>query len=138
MKRLMFFFFACFFILSSCATIPRKTISQGDLADLKGYWDGLRSISIQKSQVQTHVDMEIFNDTLPLKGTITITLYSLMDKRAYPFDNGEIDREGNLVIKLPDNARVVLGLYKGRGKTKLYGSIYQSGGEGVLTLLKIR
>ena len=126
MKRLMIVLLAVFFILNACATVPVKPIVSSDLPDLKGRWEGTREIVIGFVRTFAFTEMEIFSDTLPVKGKVIIYHqdYSGTEPKTYPFDDGEIDQEGKLIVRLPENNRMELSFYSGETKKTLYGSFW--------------
>jgi len=116
----------------SCATVPVKSISESDLADLKGKWKGTR----YGLGYTAPTEMEIFNTTIPISaaipfyetrtGTFTSTLMGeLQDGKLFLFSWSR------------DEYWLKLSLRKGNGKMKLVGA-YQWGkyGEGTLSLSK--
>jgi hypothetical protein len=137
MKRLMIALLAVFFILNACATVPKKPITPGDLPDLKGKWEGTRELFVGTVHTLTYAEMEIYNDTLPLQGKITLHLYT-GDIRTHAFENTQITDQGNLIIGLPRGEKLDFILYKGEGKKTLYGSYdnREGGGVGRITLHK--
>jgi len=139
MKSLKVALSVFFLILSSCATIPKQPISPSDLADLKGKWAGTRDLTLDKERTKAYAEIEIFNDTLPLKGKVTIITYFTfagVDTRIYPFENGVINQQGNLAIKLTDEVALDLSLYGGKGKMKLQGSYTLRANQGIIVLNK--
>jgi len=67
MKEIVWGVFIQFFILialASCASMPREAISEGNLSYLTGKWEGKRYLK----GYTFRTEMEIYNDTLPLKG----------------------------------------------------------------------
>jgi hypothetical protein len=79
--------------------------------------------------------LEIFNDSIPLKGKIRI-FFQGVDIREYPFENGQITPDGNLFIQLAENTRVNLCLYKQGDKVKLLGNYSVKLQDGKLELYK--
>ena len=143
MKSFKIFLFLALFILSACATptVPKTPITASDLGVFKGVWKGIREINWGQNKTYDPTVMEIYNDSLPLKGKmdITYTPRGEIIPVKYDFDNGQIDQQGNLVIQLGKNeAKTVLSLYREENKLKLEGNyIYtQRGVRGILTLYK--
>ena len=118
--------------LASCASMPREPISEGNLSYLTGKWEGKRYVS--KGTFRT--EMEIYNDTLPLKGKFI--WHEVKRKRGgtytWEFMQGMI-KDSKLYIKRGQN-NVELSLYKGDGKMKLEGVFFTEGYEGTITLYK--
>jgi len=65
--------------------------------------------------------LEIYNDTLPLKGKLTISFME-GEIRSFTFENGEIDAQGNLVLTLADDIKTELSLFKEPTRMRLYGN----------------
>jgi hypothetical protein len=80
--------------------------------------------------------MEIFNDSIPLKGKIAIAFLGGSDTRRYSFENGFIDPEGNLSIELTEIIKINLSLYKEEKRIKLDGYYRHRDNTGRLTLYK--
>jgi len=135
--KILWLFLAINLLLAaSCATIPRTPITPNDLALFKGQWEGLRTMQwINREQKGDFTVLEIYNDTLPLKGKLVIHFMGT-DIRSFDFENGEIDPEGNLVLLLSDNIKTVLSLFKEPSRMKLYGSYYHRLNTGTLLLYK--
>jgi hypothetical protein len=103
---------------------------------LQGEWEGARDIYWGLIQTFDYTLMEIFNDTLPLKGKVSISFLGEKDLRVYSFENGTIDANGNLVADSGPDMKINLALYREKGKMKLYGSYFHGQKEGTLTLYK--
>jgi hypothetical protein len=138
MKRFAIALSAVFFLLGACATVPIKPIASSDLPDLKGKWEGTREIVIGFTRTFYYTEMEIFNDTLPVKGKVVIYIEEPrgIEPRTYPFEDGEIDPDGNLIIKLPENNLMKLSLYSGETKKTLYGNFSHGRQLGKIVLHK--
>ena len=80
--------------------------------------------------------MEVLNDSVPLKGKLTVLFMEGTDTRVFPFDNGTIDSQGNLVLPLKEDTKAVLSFHKGEKKMKLDGYYYYGNYIGRLTLDK--
>ena len=66
-------FFLLVFLSGACATVSQKTaMTPNDLSVLKGEWQGSRDIRLAHARTIDFAEMEIFNDSIPLKGKITI------------------------------------------------------------------
>jgi len=138
MKRLMIALVAILFLLGACATVPVKPIASSDLPDLKGRWEGTRELVIQVLRTYSFAQLEIYNDTLPLKGKLTLYIpeYVGNEVRTYPFEDGQIDQTGKLIIKLPEDNLMELSFYSGEAKKTLYGSFYRGRETGKIVLHK--
>jgi len=124
------------FILSACATVPKTPISPGDVPSLKGTWEGAREMNWGRYRSYDPAIMEVFNDSIPLKGKLTILFMEGSDTRVFQFDNGTIDSQGELVLPLKEDTRAVLSFHKGESKMRLDGYYYYGGYKGRLTLDK--
>jgi hypothetical protein len=123
-------------LATSCATIPRTPITPNDLALFKGQWEGLRTMQwVSREQKGDFTVLEVYNDTLPLKGKLVIHFMGT-DIRSFDFENGGIDSDGNLVLILSDNIKTVLSLFKEPSRMKFYGSYYHRLNPGTLVLYK--
>jgi hypothetical protein len=121
----------------ACATVsPRVAMTPNDLSWLKGEWEGSRDITFDRLRSVDFTRMEIFNDSIPLKGKMTIAFMGGSDTRRYSFENGFIDGNGNLSIDLSEADNINLSLYREGNKTKLEGSFNHRENMGKLTLYK--
>lgn len=138
MKRSMIALLAGFFLLGACATVPVKPIASSDLPDLKGRWEGTREIVINFTRTFSYAELDIANDTLPLKGKLTLYVpeYTGNEVRTYPFEDGQIDPTGKLIINLPENDRMELSFSSGETKKTLYGSYFHLRQQGKIVLIK--
>jgi hypothetical protein len=136
MKNSKAILFLIFSVLSACASMPKKPISSVDLASLQGQWEGARNIVHGNMNFHDFAVMEVSNDTLPLKGKVTIYFLEGSDIRIFPFERGMLDSEGNLVLPLDEDSKTILSLYEGRKVLTLRGSYYYMGREGTLVLHK--
>lgn len=138
MKRSMIALVAVLFLLGACATVPVKPIASGDLPDLKGRWEGTREIVLNFTRTYSFAVLEIDNDTLPLKGKLFLYIpdYSGNEQRTYPFEDGQIDQTGKLIINLPETNRMELSFSSGEAKKTLYGSFYHGRQTGKIVLIK--
>jgi hypothetical protein len=136
MKNLKIGLLLAFFVLSACAAMTKIHISNGDLPGLKGEWEGMRDIIYGNMRFHDFAEMEVFNDTLPLRGKVIIYFLAGTDTRIYPFEKGVIDSEGRLVLPLDGQTEVVLSLYRGEKGMKLWGSYFYLGREGTLSLTR--
>ena len=124
------------FILSACATIPISPLTPGDVSSFKGIWEGSREMNWGRYKSYDPATMEVFNDSIPLKGKLTILFMEGSDTRVFQFDNGTIDPQGNLVLPLKDDTKAVLSFHKGENKMRLDGLYYYVNNVGRLTLDK--
>jgi len=138
MKRSMIAFVAVLFLLGACATVPVKPIASSDLPDLKGIWAGTREIVLNFTRTYSYAELEILNDTLPLKGKLILHIpeYSGNEIRTYPFEDGQVDQTGKLIIDLPETNRMELSFYSGEAKKTLYGNFYHGRQTGTIVLIK--
>ncbi len=137
MKKFWISFFLLLFISGACATSPQRvTMIPNDLSSLKGNWQGSRDITLDRARLIDFTEMEIFNDSVPLKGKIVIAFLEGTDTRRYSFENGIIDPEGNLFIQLTEINKINLSLYKQEKSIILDGYYWHRGNQGRLTLHK--
>ena len=121
--------------LASYADMTKEPISESNLSDLKGKWEGWRSIT--KGDFST--ELEIDNDTLPLKGKFTFhdVVAGRIKKsgtNTMDFENGKI-KDNNFYLKL-GGSYFELSLHKGDGKMKFKGEFNHRGAKGTMTLDK--
>lgn len=137
MKKFGIAFFLVFMLIGACATVsPKVTMSPNDLSLLKGKWEGSRDITFDRLRSVDFTEMEIFNDSIPLKGKMVIAFQGGSDTRRYSFENGFIDANGNLSIELTEFIKINLSLYREGNKIKLDGSYKHKENMGKLTLYK--
>jgi len=137
MKKFWISFFLLVFISGACATAPQKvTMTPNDLSVLKGEWQGSREIHLGPQLSIDVAEMEIFNDSVPLKGKMAVLFLAGTDTRRYSFENGIIDPEGNLFIQLTEIAKIKLSLYKQEKTILLDGYYWHRDSYGRLTLYK--
>jgi hypothetical protein len=123
-------------ILSACATVPISPISPGDVPSFKGTWEGNREMIWGRFKSYDPAIMEVLNDSIPLKGKLTILFMEGNDTRIFQFDSGTIDPQGNLVLPLKEDTKAVLSFRKGEKNMKLEGYYYYGNYLGTLTLDK--
>ncbi|MBS3919509.1 MAG: hypothetical protein KG012_11555 [Deltaproteobacteria bacterium] len=140
MKKIVFWgvFIQIFILIGlvSYAAMTKEPISEGNLSDLKGKWEGWRTLT--RGDYRT--ELEIYNDTLPLKGKI---IFHDVDRRGkmsgtndVGFEQGKI-RDNNFYLKWAGGkGEVDLSLYKDGGKMKLEGDCYLWGSRGTMSLKK--
>ena len=136
MKKYLFFLLAGLITLSACATVPISPISPGDVPSFKGTWEGAREMIWGRFKSYDPAIMEVLNDSVPLKGKLTVLFMEGTDTRVFHFDNGTIDSQGNLVLPLKEDTKAVLSFHKGEKKMKLDGYYYYGNYIGRLTLDK--
>lgn len=137
MKKFWIPFFLLLFLSGACATAPQRvTMTPNDLSLLKGEWEGSRDIRLAHARTIDLTEMEIFNDSVPLKGKLLVALLAGADIRSHSFENGIIDPEGNLSIQLTEIAKINLSLYKQGKSLLLDGYYWHRDNQGRLTLYK--
>ncbi|MGZ6237911.1 MAG: hypothetical protein ACXWMJ_11420 [Syntrophales bacterium] len=142
-------------IIVGCATVPTTTIilTRNNLPVLQGRWEGS---AVFGEGVHTTMTLDIYNDSLPLKGKVSIQNIPREAANIFPdgfegsgwesyFDTGTITDKGGLMIKgrggnfgeFPliesESKRLVL-----EGESKLDGWFYLWGAKGAATLHKRR
>jgi hypothetical protein len=139
MKKIVFggvFILIILIGLVSYAAMTKEPIAEGNLSDLKGKWDGWRTL-MQGGDFRT--ELEIFNDTLPLKGKFIFHSVERRGKMSgtndMEFKQGKI-KDNNFYLKWGGNNEVDLSLHKGDGKMKLDGDFYFAGNKGTMILNK--
>jgi len=130
------FLLAGFLALSACATIPISPLSPGDVPSLKGTWEGSREMNWGRYKSYDPTIMEVLNDSIPLKGKLTVLFMEGSDTRVFQFDKGTIDPQGNLVLPLKEDTKAVLSFHKGENKMRLDGLYYYGNYVGRLILDK--
>ena len=117
---------------ASCASMPIEPISKGNLSDLRGKWEGLRTLTGGTFRTE----MEIYNDTLPLKGKFIFHDVKRKTGGTYTWEfmQGMI-KDSNLYITR-GKSYYELSLHKGDGKMKLQGDFFAEGYNGTITLYK--
>ena len=138
MKRLLIGLVAVLFLSGACATVPVKPIASSDLPVLKGRWEGTRELVNGFVRTFAAAELEIYNDTLPLKGKLTLYVpeYIGNEVRPYPFEDGQVDQTGKLIINLSENDRMELSFASGETKKSLYGSYFRLRQTGRIVLIK--
>ena len=141
MKRIVFWgiFIQVFILMGlvSYAAMTREPISKGNLCDLKGKWEGWRTVGVGGSH-NARTELEIYNDTLPLKGKFLFEQIKRQDRGGgtgtMEFKAGKIEN-GNFYLKAGQNYWE-LSLHKDDGKMKLEGDFYFRGAKGTMSLKK--
>jgi hypothetical protein len=106
------------------------------LSALKGKWEGVRDMTWGKYRSYDPTIMEIYNDTIPLKGEVSFLFMDEAKPRAYSFEDGTIDPEGNFRAQLKEDTKIILSLHKGQNKLRLDGDYLYGNYRGRLTLDK--
>jgi hypothetical protein len=131
MRRLMILnvlvLFLCSVISLGCSTGTEKSISQSDIPDLIGKWEG----RYDASGWPDLVTVQILNDSL--EGNITFGGVSLMPIAF----NGKIEN-GSLVVSWEKDRWINMKLRKDGREIKLVGEIQTPEHKGILTLEKIK
>jgi len=142
-------------IIAECATVPTTTtiLTENNLAILEGRWEGS---AVFGGGVHTTVTLDIYNDSLPLKGKVSIQNIPREAANIFPdgfegsgwesyFDTGTITDKGGLMIRgrggnfgefsliESESKRLVL-----EGESKLDGWFYLWGAKGAASLRKRR
>jgi len=112
--------------------MSREPISEGNLSYLTGKWEGRRYVK----GYNFRTELEIYNDTLPLKGKFIFHEVKRKTGGTYTveFMHGMI-KDSNFYLKRGQNY-FELSLHKGDGKMKLEGDFFSEGYEGTITLYK--
>ncbi len=118
------------FVIAKTVETP---ITPADLTDLKGAWTGQRSGKAGTNRT----DLNIINDSLPLKGDITVHFPKRAPK-TFPF-TGQIE-DGRLKLSwAKGNASADLGLRKkDNGSMQLTGTMEGAGVSGSVTFKKVK
>jgi hypothetical protein len=139
MKKILFWgvFIQIFILigLASYAAMARERISEGSLSDLKGNWEGWRTVKGRNFRTE----LEIYNDTLPLKGKFVFHEIQRKEKKmsgtyTLDFEQGTV-KDNNFYLKRGQDY-FELSLHKGDGKMKLEGDFYSMGHKGTITVTK--
>ncbi len=125
--------FLCSLILLGCSTGSEKSISQSDIPDLIGKWEGSCFDSVHTELVT----MQILNDSLEGKISFQHSQSGFLPTAGGAF-TGKIENE-RLAASWEKDCRInIVKLRKDGGKMKLEGSIQTSEHKGPLTLEKIK
>jgi len=100
----------------SSTKIKPETITNYNICLLKGKWEGLSTFGSVSNNVRVPTTMEIYNETVPLKGKVTMhnvppAVFNLFVPRpktlsgdvTIEFGNGNINERGNFVCKQGEN-----------------------------------
>jgi len=120
-------------VLFSCATIPIKPLSQSDIPELVGKWEGsLNARGGDELSVQS-TELKIFNEKLEGKWIIHGTSQGTV---GHPFV-GSIE-DGRLVFYWEKDRWVKLSLAKSNGKMQLKGPFQWRQWQGTLSFQKVK
>jgi hypothetical protein len=133
-------------VLVSCAPVQKTMVTKSNLSTLKGTWQGWTTFSsVQSSPIRT--TLEITNDTVPVRGRITLdnlpgavaSIFPADAKTAgndvtIDFKNGMISDQGTLIGQTGQNF-LELTLSVGE-KMKMNGWFYYYGAKGTVELTK--
>ncbi len=101
-----------------CSSVKTKptTITKSNVCLLKGKWEGLTTFGGVASNIRVPTTLEIYNNTVPLKGKLTMhnlppavsNLFvprpnTLSGNATIEFGDGNINERGNLVGKQGEN-----------------------------------
>jgi hypothetical protein len=137
MRRLMMLnvlaLFLCSLILLGCSTGSEKSISQSDIPDLIGKWEG----NYKAGEHTEMVTMQILNDSL--EGKISfLSPYFAFPPTAGGVFTGKIEN-GRLATSWGKDSSInIMKLRRDGGKIKLEGDIQTPEHKGTLTLEKIK
>jgi hypothetical protein len=136
MKKYGIFMLVGLLVLGACAFLPRAPISSGDLPSLKGKWEGARDMIWGRYRSYDPAILEIYNDTIPLRGRVAIQFMDESRPRVYVFEDGTIDPDGNFRAQLKEDTKIILSLHKGENQLRLDGDYLYGNYRGRLTLDK--
>ena len=142
-------------ILAGCATVPTTTtiLTRNNLPVLERRWEGS---AVFGWGVHTTVTLDIYNDSLPLKGKVSIQNIPREAANIFPggfegsgwesyFDTGTITDKGGLIIRgrggnFGEFSLIESGSKRSvlEGESKLDGWFYLWGAKGATTLQKRR
>jgi hypothetical protein len=137
MKKIVFggVFILIFLVgLAGYAAMTKEPITEANLSDLKGKWEGWRT----STGGNFRTELEIDNDTLPLKGKFIFHDVKRGGKMSgtntMGFEKSRI-KDNNFYVKKGET-EIELSLHKGDGKMKLEGDFYFGGLRGTMDLNK--
>ncbi len=136
MKNFWMLYLSFFLLISACATIQKKPLSPGELDVLKGSWEGMRVSTRGGTTVHENAELEIYSNTVPIKGKLAIQFSYPEETKTYVFENGEIDPQGRLIIRLPDGIWLELSLFQEAGQFRLDGNFFAGKKTGKIIFLK--
>ncbi len=142
-------------IIAGCATVPTTTkiLTKNNLSILEGRWEGS---AVFAGGVHTTITLDIYNDSLPLKGKISIQNIPREAANIFSggfegsgwesyFDTGTITDKGGLIIRGRGGNFGEFSLIEGEskrsvleGESKLDGWFYLWGAKGAATLYSRR
>ena len=136
MRRFMILNFLVLFLSSvgffSCNTVSERPISQSDIPDLIGKWEG----HYDAGEHTELVTMQILNDSLEGKISFLHVIFGFPPTVGGAF-NGKIEN-GRLAASWEKDCWINMKLRKDGREMKLEGNIQTSEHKGTLTLEKIK
>ncbi len=100
----------------STAKIKPEPITKGNMSLLKGKWEGSSTFGSVATKIQVPATMEIYNETVPLKGKLTMhdvppAVFNLLASKpktlsgdaSIEFGDGNINERGSFVVKQGEN-----------------------------------
>ena len=117
-------------VLTSCATVPVKPITQADLPDLKGEWKGF--YEVENFNITYPIEMKIFSEQL--NGSWT---WDRANQLPYTGSFYARIENGRFISSLGNN-EVNLRLRKGEGKMRLEGDWKGGEYQGTMYLNKVK
>jgi hypothetical protein len=136
MKRAIFLAMMILLVAAFAIAKPPVTpISQDNLKDLKGMWTGER---LGQRGGLEKIDLKINNDSIPLKGEVTLHWEERgIASKTWPC-KGHIE-DGRLIFLWAKQSRKLdLGLRKEDGSMELEGYITDKGFQGTVFLKKVQ
>jgi hypothetical protein len=142
-------------MVAGCASVPTTPtiLTKDNLPILEGRWEGS---AVFAGGVRTRIILDIYNDSLPLKGNVSIQNIPKEAANIFPdgfegtgwesyFDTGTITDKGGLVIRGRGGNFGEFSLIEGQskrsiveGESKLDGWFHLWGAKGATTLHKRR
>lgn len=103
MKKIILLAAIGFMVVSVAFAGAKMQITEKDLPDLRGTWEGTLSFGAGGGASSCHAKLEIFNDTVPVKGRLTLTNVNIgtrlglkVGTNVFELDDGQITTQGNL------------------------------------------
>jgi len=142
-------------IIAGCVTVPTTTtiLTKNNLSILEGRWEGS---AIFAERIRTTATLDIYNNSLPLKGKVSIQNIPRQAANIFPggfegsewesyFDTGTVTDKGGLIIRGRGGNFGEFSLIESEskrsvieGESKLDGWFYLWGAKGATTLHKRR
>ncbi len=142
-------------IIAGCVTVPTTTtiLTKNNLSILEGRWEGS---AIFAERIRTTATLDIYNNSLPLKGKVSIQNIPREAANIFPggfegsewesyFDTGTVTDKGGLIIRGRGGNFAEFSLVESEskrsiieGESKLDGWFYLWGAKGAATLHKRR